>query len=486
MTRLRTLLAGCAALALLLWCNLAFATTCWVWTLTNGSVTSTGSASVVCSAQNNTTGSAGQLITHTYTPAASMHQYPTDGSDSTGECDRTDSGYNAGTSGSYGAWYYPTPLSTTCPANCPASQTQDLLQTIAAASQVTTTGYCVQGCQYVNGNTTLSIGTSTNRLAGMALSTGNSCGQNDTTALPATSCVSKGGVNTCVTDVAPASATINGDVVTPSTAPAAGTCVAFASGGAMCTVPAAPVLPQPTNTTTVKNDFQGDTPPSPDSGTAGTPALPTAIVQGGGKTIAYYTAAQIATSTVGVASKGSPTGTAGGSNTSTSASSTATGPGITGDCPPGQTCQGTGGTGVTDGISGGQDCNTPPACTDTDPVLCGIANQAWLMRCENVTDAQIATAIGTTGVIGASVAGDFSSPVNESTSPLGSVAVGGTCPAPVAMTVMGNTITIDFFSALCSFAGYIGFAVLGCAYLVAARLMFGAVAGTGGSAGGGG
>jgi hypothetical protein len=348
-----------------------------------------------------------------------------------------------------------------CPNNCAGLPNQDLLATIAAASSATVSGYCVNSCEFLNGNAALSIGGG-NRLAGLATPSGASCGSAATDApAVAGSCVSQGGTINCVTD-SPPGANLNGDAVTASSAPASGSCQAFSSGGVMCTVA------MPTGTTpSLQNPQPMPTPPGPDNGTPGSPATPSAVVIVGGKQVSYFNAATVAASSVGVGTSGvTSTGAAGASGSSPASS----------PCPAGQTCSGT-----TDATSGGDDCAAPPTCTDTDPNVCAIVRGEWLTRCQSltpITEAQIATAVTT---MGGDVGTVPSSTVDVSTvistagsAQFGAVTASGsaTCPPPLVVTIMGQSLSLDLFAHVCEFASQISWIILVIAYMVAARVMF--------------
>jgi hypothetical protein len=270
-------------------------------------------------------------------------------------------------------------------------------------------------------------------------------------------CTSLGSVISCTVQNPTTGAycgTYNGDEVCVGAVPA-NKCVAFASGGVACTVP---------------SGASAQAPPAPDNGTAGVPAAPTATlannVSGAITSTNYYSAATAAASTKGgVASGVGPTGTVVGGAVGTSGSGTG-GAGVTGNCPPGQTC-----TGTTDGVSGGADCTAPPVCTDSDPVQCGQVKQTWYLMCINGTEAQVASAIGTVETIGSATPVDLSTAVSET----GALPTGGTCPAPLSVTVAGHSFEMDLFGKSCLALGWLGFAILAVAYMVGAKIIFGAV-----------
>jgi hypothetical protein len=257
-------------------------------------------------------------------------------------------------------------------------------------------------------------------------------------------CTSDNGNTLCIQTSAAglASETVNGSTVLPSFM-APNTCVSMTGGGVACEAP--------TGQATVP------APPGPDNGTAGTAADPVATIVEGGQTIQTFSAAAVAHS-----SKPSVTGSGKGSGGG--AGSGTGNPDGSAPCPPGQTC------GSTDSNSGGLDCSAPPTCTDTDPNLCGIMNQVWLERCATFTPTQLATAVGdpTDGGHVQSTTVDASTVTSETLLTGGL----GQCPAPVTFVMFGKTVTYDLWSGLCRFAGYISFALLTVAYMVAARVFF--------------
>lgn len=298
-------------------------------------------------------------------------------------------------------------VAVSCPNNCSHLPNLDLLSTIAASSGSTQgngasggSGYCVAGCEYTNGNNTLVIGSSTNTLAGMATPSGSSCGSTDSTAMAGNNCYTKAGQTTCAVDSQNA-ATINGDFIQPSTAPASGSCVAFASGGVMCTVPASSNVTPGATPAQVATAMTGNTPPGPDNGTAGTPATPTLVVQSGGKTVAYYSAATVNGST-GVVPSSSSNGLPGGLTASGVASGTGTAPD---DCgASGVNCQG-----------------TLPSLTRTDTVQSAI--QTVITGIEN-------------------------SPIYTEASSIGTGIGSGSCPSGTVVLGYLHT-TVDFTATMC-------------------------------------
>jgi hypothetical protein len=119
---------------------------------------------------------------------------------------------------------------------------------------------------------------------------------------------------------------------------------------------------------------------------------------------------------------------------------------------------------------------TPPACTDTDPNVCGILTQTWLERCNPWDPTQLASAVGDPFSEGSpsSTIADVSTAMSETLISGDS----GTCPGPVTITIMGKTVSYDLWSGLCRFAGSISLVLMVVAYMVAARVFFAGVVST--------
>ena len=262
-----------------------------------------------------------------------------------------------------------------CAGACNASgPPQDLLATIAGGSSAPGGNICYNGCTYANGNsTTQVIVGNSNWIAGAAIPTGVACGGGGTgtngTAMSSSNCVLKGGNTTCVNDGA-GQAIVNNDIVQPSTAPANGNCVSYASGGVACTVSttATPGATPPTPAS----------PPVPDNGTAGTPATPTAVVQQGSTVVNYYNSSTVNNSSAPTGAKGTGAGTPAGAS-----AATGTGTGSSGDGP-----------GSCDGASPPAGCTgTLPSLDRTDTVASNV--EAMLTGISNTPFIAGVSAIGT-------------------------------------------------------------------------------------------
>lgn len=203
----------------------------------------------------------------------------------------------------------------------------DLLTTLGGSSGYTSTGaFCYQGCEYVNGNATLQVGTTTNRFAGAAVPSGQTCGLGGN-ANQATSqngnCIIKAGVSVCadapnsVALVQPTAGAVM-DTVPVNTPSTPNTCDSYADGAMACNAG--------TNGTTLQS------PPAPSTSSSTNVATAEATVTNTatGNVIEYFPPATV------TASKnypnpnntgGTPLGS--GTGTGTGTGSSGTGPG---DC----------------------------------------------------------------------------------------------------------------------------------------------------------
>jgi hypothetical protein len=377
--------------------------------------------------------------------------------------------------------------------SCAGLGNQDILAVISAASWSNpATGHiCSGGCDYTNGavsgamHITGGVGGGL-ALIGQAVPSGGTCSASaapSSGALASSNCLESGGTTSCH-DAAAGVAIVNGDVVNPAAPPPAGQCSSFADGAVECNAGSGGTLSIVAGPTVAN---------------ANGPALavPATVVSTSADTLDYFTPAEVAASITPVGAvnsgtvSGNPAGSAGNGSASAPCTPSASGvtpvvtcmgtslgsPGGVGTgtstsgtaaCPPGQTC-----TGVTDSLTGGTDCVTPPACVDTDPVQCGIVNQEWLFRCESAADADVVTAIGTvTGPVNTVV--DSSTALSENgTATLNAInPSSGECPAPLSVTIAGKSLSLDIFSQVCTFAGYLAFVIMAIAYMVAGRIMF--------------
>jgi hypothetical protein len=227
-----------------------------------------------------------------------------------------------------------TAIQIACPACAIAAGSPADLEAQASGTTTVTAmangAYCANNCEYKPVPTTLLLGDGVHYAMGGAQSTGNSCGTSDTPATAGSNCFTLHGESICA-EAATGMATVNGDLVNMNgtAPPTAGTCVAYASGGSLCVLPATPTggtqPPMPT-------------PPGPDNGTAGTPAVPTAQGELNGKVANYYSAATTAASTGLTQTNSSAAGTPAGQ--AASAAGAAASAAAPDDCGDGSACQG--------------------------------------------------------------------------------------------------------------------------------------------------
>jgi len=117
--------------------------------------------------------------------------------------------------------------------------------------------------------------------------------------------------------------------------------------------------------------------------------------------------------------------------------------------------------------SGGETCDAPPVC-DEDPVGCALLQQQWRTRCDTETDG---SGVFTEGEIGGELGeGEGGGDVGglDAEGSIGSV---GACPAPLDITVMGQSIDLDIWSAGCDMALLFGPFVLALGYLIAGLML---------------
>ncbi len=95
-----------------------------------------------------------------------------------------------------------------------------------------------------------------------------------------------------------------------------------------------------------------------------------------------------------------------------------------------------------------------------------MVNQQWRLRCQQVSEADVASAIGNVASAAGSAV-DVSSAVSESLVANG----GGECPGPLEMDLMGHHYSFDFWSHLCEWAGAISVIVMAVAYMQSARIL---------------
>jgi len=147
------------------------------------------------------------------------------------------------------------------------------------------------------------------------------------------------------------------------------------------------------------------------------------------------------------------------------------GTGTVGTGPGDSTGDGAGGDSGT-GTSGGATwCDTPPTC-DGDPVACAQLVQQWRTMCpEEITEAEALEAMGATageidGTDFFKSGGDASS--WSSAGPI----TAGSCPAPVNVSIMGQSLSLDIWQRGCDMALLFAPFVMVMAYLMGAVLLF--------------
>lgn len=144
--------------------------------------------------------------------------------------------------------------------------------------------------------------------------------------------------------------------------------------------------------------------------------------------------------------------------------------------PTGGTGPGTGsgtGTGTDptadDSASGGGDCSAAPSC-DGDPIQCNLLMQQWKTRCvTSPTSAEALTAIGATEGEIAGIGPHDENIDLANLSSDGPVSV-GSCPAPIGINVMGQSISLDIWQQGCNMALLFAPLVMLIGYLSAAML----------------
>lgn len=195
------------------------------------------------------------------------------------------------------------------------------------------------------------------------------------------------------------------------------------------------------------------TPPVPDSGTAGQPAMPDESVQ---------------------ATNGSVTNVFNFFD-STTVNNSSRPPGNSGDNPyDGEDDgNGTGGDGTEEEgegtASGGETCAAAPVC-DGDAIACAILAQEWKARCpEAVTEAQAKGVTGDHETIPSEEL-DMSTALSETLVSAG----GGECPSPpvINLPVFGS-VTITVITWFCALAAKIAVLVMMSAYVAAAFIVAG-------------
>lgn len=204
------------------------------------------------------------------------------------------------------------------------------------------------------------------------------------------------------------------------------------------------------------------TPPVPDNGTPGTKAPPDDTMQvctgaGACQQVNYYNSTTNTNST-------RDTGTGGNADGS-------------GGVGPGGTPAGSGtGDGTEDGVSddsasGGATCDVAPTCSG-DPIQCALLTQQWKTRCpDTLTDAELLSGIEATAAEVGTEAGPNDATVELSGVTGGTIWGGGSCPAPINVSVMGQSMSLDVWQRGCEMALLFAPFVLAMGYFAAALLL---------------
>jgi hypothetical protein len=130
------------------------------------------------------------------------------------------------------------------------------------------------------------------------------------------------------------------------------------------------------------------------------------------------------------------------------------------------------GTGAGGGTSGGATwCDVPPTC-DGDPVACAQLVQQWRTMCpEETTEAEALDAMGATEGEKDGTA-LFSSPVDISgTWSSDGPVTAGSCPAPLGVSVMGQSISLDIWKGGCEMALLFAPIVMSIAWLLTGLML---------------
>jgi hypothetical protein len=217
-------------------------------------------------------------------------------------------------------------------------------------------------------------------------------------------------------------------------------CWVNSDGSRLCAA-AAPIPPRPANA---------------DGTAAATPDQTIQVCTGSScSTYTYYNTTTVSNSNSSTAGGGDPS-TQGGTGTS------GTGPGDGG---------GDGTTGTSATASGGVGCDAPPSC-DGDPVGCAALIQQWRTRCDTKpSDADLLTQIGATAAEKGEAAGPHDGSVTVSEVTGGTIWGSGSCPAPISVSVMGHSLSLDIWQRGCEMAALFAPFVLGMGYLAAAMLL---------------
>jgi len=203
-------------------------------------------------------------------------------------------------------------------------------------------------------------------------------------------------------------------------------------------------------------------PPVPDSGVPGTPATPDDQVRhtnsnGVTNNYNYYNTTTVAGSSRDPGDSGADPNNPASTDPRTESSPV--------------TEQGSGGTGEGEGTgasaSGGASCEDPPVC-DGDPVGCALLSQQWRTRCTDITAEDALAAMGATPE---EIAGDLGvAQVDVSTIDADGGFTASACPAPVSISIMGQSLSLDIWQRGCDMALLFAPFVLAMGYFAGAML----------------
>jgi hypothetical protein len=205
------------------------------------------------------------------------------------------------------------------------------------------------------------------------------------------------------------------------------------------------------------------TPPVPDNGTPGVKAAPTDQVSavapsGSGTTYNYYNSATVAGSSRDPGDSGANPNRPSSADPRTEPTpvtgSGGDGTGIDIEFPSGE-------------ASGGETCDAAPTCTHDDPVQCAMLNQQWRTRCVDAIAAE--DSLAAIGATEAEQEGDLTGGADpiEITSLNADGGFSGSCPAPISVTVMGQTLSLDIWLRACEMAVLFAPVVMMMGYLIA-------------------
>jgi len=204
------------------------------------------------------------------------------------------------------------------------------------------------------------------------------------------------------------------------------------------------------------------TPPAPDTGTRGTKAPPNDTVKAEGPSGVTNNYNYYNTTTMGGSSQSSDSGANPSRDDSTDPSKEPTPTTCVGD-----NCGGEEGGGS--GTGGAAWCDAPPTCSDAYSIYCAQLQQTWRTMCpQAVTESEALSAIGATPEeLGEGEAVEPTS-VGEldAVGPYG----GAACPAPINVSIMGQSLSFDIWQRGCDMALLFAPIVMAMGYLMAGLL----------------